>query len=79
MSLHLFGVVWRSSWWLGSRRSPTPSRSYSPSRLLRPAQTVHLKSTKAPCVKIGQSWTAIQEHVYTLSNLGADPVNATAR
>ncbi|MQM07744.1 hypothetical protein Taro_040586 [Colocasia esculenta] len=42
MSLHLVGVVWRSSWWLGSRRSPTPSRSSSPSRLLRPAQTIHL-------------------------------------
>ncbi|MQL96830.1 hypothetical protein Taro_029513 [Colocasia esculenta] len=27
MSLHLVGVVWRSSWQLGSRRSPTPSRS----------------------------------------------------
>ncbi|MQM16014.1 hypothetical protein Taro_048967 [Colocasia esculenta] len=46
MTLHLVGVMWRSSWWLGSRRSPTPSRSSSPSRLLRPAQTVHLKSTK---------------------------------
>ncbi|MQM21626.1 hypothetical protein Taro_054669 [Colocasia esculenta] len=46
MSLHIFGVVGRSSWQLGSRRSSTPSRSSSPSRLLRPAQTVHLKSTK---------------------------------
>ncbi|MQL67748.1 hypothetical protein Taro_000042, partial [Colocasia esculenta] len=46
MSLHLVGVVWRSSWWLGSRRSPTPSHSSSPSRLLRPAETVHLKLTK---------------------------------
>ncbi|MQM06780.1 hypothetical protein Taro_039609 [Colocasia esculenta] len=46
MSLELAGVVWRSSWWLGSRRSFTPSRSSSPSRLLRPAQTTLLKSTK---------------------------------
>ncbi|MQL71500.1 hypothetical protein Taro_003817 [Colocasia esculenta] len=46
MILHLVGVVWRSSWWLGSKRSSTPGRSSSPSRLLRPAQTVHLKSTK---------------------------------
>ncbi|MQL82583.1 hypothetical protein Taro_015058 [Colocasia esculenta] len=30
----------------GSRRSPTPSRSSSPLRLLRPAQIVILKSTK---------------------------------
>ncbi|MQL81082.1 hypothetical protein Taro_013532 [Colocasia esculenta] len=36
----------KSSWRLGSRRSSTPSRSSSPSRLLRPAQTVHLKSIK---------------------------------
>ncbi|MQL75775.1 hypothetical protein Taro_008155 [Colocasia esculenta] len=46
MSLHLIGVVWRSSWQLGEQEIPTPSRSSSPSRLLRPAQTVHLKSTK---------------------------------
>ncbi|MQM09468.1 hypothetical protein Taro_042341 [Colocasia esculenta] len=46
MSLHLVGVMWRSSWWLGSRRSPTPSRSSFPLRLLRPAQIVILKSTK---------------------------------
>ncbi|MQM05433.1 hypothetical protein Taro_038242 [Colocasia esculenta] len=46
MSLHLIGVVWRSSWQLGEQEIPTPSRSSSSSRLLRPAQTVHLKSTK---------------------------------
>ncbi|MQL76510.1 hypothetical protein Taro_008898 [Colocasia esculenta] len=46
MSLELAGVVWRSSWWLGSRRSSTPSRSSSLSRLLRPAQTTLLKLTK---------------------------------
>ncbi|MQL97683.1 hypothetical protein Taro_030381 [Colocasia esculenta] len=39
-------VVWRSSWWLRSCGTPTPRISSSPSRLLRPAQTVHLKSTK---------------------------------
>ncbi|MQM03565.1 hypothetical protein Taro_036351 [Colocasia esculenta] len=46
MTLHLVGVVWRSSWRLGSRRSPTPSCSSSPLRLLRPAHIVILKSTK---------------------------------
>ncbi|MQM17814.1 hypothetical protein Taro_050793 [Colocasia esculenta] len=46
MTLYLVGVVWRSSWRLGSRRSPTPSHSSSPLRLLRPAQIVILKSTK---------------------------------
>ncbi|MQL98825.1 hypothetical protein Taro_031538 [Colocasia esculenta] len=46
MSLNLIGVVWRSSWQLGEQEIPTTSRSSSPSRLLRPAQTVHLKSTK---------------------------------
>ncbi|MQL98649.1 hypothetical protein Taro_031371 [Colocasia esculenta] len=49
MSVHLVGVVWRSSWRLGSRRSPTPSRSSSPLRLLRPAQIVILKSNKGDC------------------------------
>ncbi|MQM22668.1 hypothetical protein Taro_055724 [Colocasia esculenta] len=37
--------MWRSSWRLGSRRSPTPSRSSSPLRLLQPAKIVILKST----------------------------------
>ncbi|MQL94250.1 hypothetical protein Taro_026904 [Colocasia esculenta] len=79
MSLELAGVVWRSSWWLGSCGSTTRSSSSSPVRLLRPAQTVHLKSIKAPCVNIRQFWTAIQEHVLSLSKSGADPVNVTAR
>ncbi|MQL69510.1 hypothetical protein Taro_001798 [Colocasia esculenta] len=35
MSLHLVGVVWRSSWRLGSRGPSTPSPSSSPSRLLQ--------------------------------------------
>ncbi|MQM16303.1 hypothetical protein Taro_049259 [Colocasia esculenta] len=39
-------VVWRSSWQLGKQEIPTPSRSSSPLCLLRPAQTVFLKSTK---------------------------------
>ncbi|MQL96372.1 hypothetical protein Taro_029042 [Colocasia esculenta] len=47
MSLHLVGVVWRSSWRLGSRRLPTPSHFSAPLRLLRPAQIVILESTKA--------------------------------
>ncbi|MQL69134.1 hypothetical protein Taro_001382 [Colocasia esculenta] len=39
-------VVWRSSWWLRSCGTTTRSRSSSPSRLLRPAQTTLLRSTK---------------------------------
>ncbi|MQL97309.1 hypothetical protein Taro_030004 [Colocasia esculenta] len=38
--------MWRSSWWLRSCGTTTRRSSSSPSRLLRPAQTVHLKSTK---------------------------------
>ncbi|MQM21920.1 hypothetical protein Taro_054967 [Colocasia esculenta] len=38
--------MWRSSWWLRSCGMTTRSRSSSPSRLLRPAQTTLLKSTK---------------------------------
>ncbi|MQM16543.1 hypothetical protein Taro_049501 [Colocasia esculenta] len=80
MSLHLVGVMWRSSWRLGSRRSPTPSRFSSPSRLLRPAQTVHLNLTKEqPYVKTGKVWSVIQSTVHSLSDSGADPMNATAR
>ncbi|MQM07623.1 hypothetical protein Taro_040464 [Colocasia esculenta] len=45
MSLQLSGVVWRSSW-LGSCGSTTRRTSSSPVRLLRPAQTVHLKPIK---------------------------------
>ncbi|MQM13729.1 hypothetical protein Taro_046654 [Colocasia esculenta] len=45
-SLQLAGVVWRSSWGLGSCGSTTRRISSSPVRLLRPAQTVHLKSIK---------------------------------
>ncbi|MQL72828.1 hypothetical protein Taro_005163 [Colocasia esculenta] len=39
-------VVWRSSWQLGKLEIPTPSCSSSPLCLLRPAQTIILKSTK---------------------------------
>ncbi|MQL98367.1 hypothetical protein Taro_031081 [Colocasia esculenta] len=46
MSLQLAGVVWRSSWRLGSCGSTTRRTSSSPVRLLRPAQTVHLKPIK---------------------------------
>ncbi|MQL75078.1 hypothetical protein Taro_007453 [Colocasia esculenta] len=46
MSLQLAGVVWRSSWGLGSCGSTTRRTSSSPVRLLRPAQTVHLKQIK---------------------------------
>ncbi|MQM04003.1 hypothetical protein Taro_036793 [Colocasia esculenta] len=38
--------MWRSSWWLESRRSSIPSSSSSPVRLLRPVHTVSLESTK---------------------------------
>ncbi|MQL79194.1 hypothetical protein Taro_011630 [Colocasia esculenta] len=44
--LELAGVVWRSSWWLRSCGTTTRSSSSSPLCLLRPAQTVHLKSIK---------------------------------
>ncbi|MQL88534.1 hypothetical protein Taro_021108 [Colocasia esculenta] len=79
MSLQLAGIVRRSSWGLGSCGSTTRRTSSSPVRLLRPAQTVHLKPIKAPCVNIRLFWTAIQEHVLSLPDSGADPVNATAR
>ncbi|MQL78618.1 hypothetical protein Taro_011043, partial [Colocasia esculenta] len=46
MNLELVGVVWRSSWWLESRRSSIPSSSSSPVHLLRPAQTTLLKPSK---------------------------------
>ncbi|MQL70908.1 hypothetical protein Taro_003225 [Colocasia esculenta] len=46
MNLELARVVCRSSWWLRSCGTTTRSRSSSPSRLLRPAQTTLLKSTK---------------------------------
>ncbi|MQL78808.1 hypothetical protein Taro_011237 [Colocasia esculenta] len=79
MSLQLAGVVWRSSWGLGSCGSTTRRTSSSPVRLLRPAQTVHLKLIKAPCVNIRLFWTVIQEHVLSLPDSGADPMNAMAR
>ncbi|MQL84691.1 hypothetical protein Taro_017206 [Colocasia esculenta] len=44
--LELAGVVWRSSWWLESRRSSIPSSSSSPVHLLRPAETTLLKLIK---------------------------------
>ncbi|MQM20717.1 hypothetical protein Taro_053745 [Colocasia esculenta] len=70
--------MWRSSLQLGEQEIPTPSCSSSPSRLLRPAQTVHLNSTKAPYINIREFWTAIQEHALSLLDSGADPVNAMA-
>ncbi|MQL69444.1 hypothetical protein Taro_001740 [Colocasia esculenta] len=58
----------------------TRSRSSSPSRLLRPTQTTLLKSTKEqPYVKRRKDRSAIQGTVLTLSELGTDPVNVTAR
>ncbi|MQM12520.1 hypothetical protein Taro_045441 [Colocasia esculenta] len=71
--------MWRSSWGLGSCGSTTRRTSSSPIRLLRPAQNVHLKPIKAPCVNIRLLWTAIQEHVLSLPDSGADPMNAKAR
>ncbi|MQM13091.1 hypothetical protein Taro_046013 [Colocasia esculenta] len=55
MNLELAGVVWRSSWWLESRRSSIPSSSSSPVHLLRPAQTTFLKPIK------GNSRTFVKE------------------
>ncbi|MQL77449.1 hypothetical protein Taro_009857 [Colocasia esculenta] len=73
-------VVWRSSWWLRSCGTTTRSRSSSPSRLLRPAQTTLLKSTKEqPYVKRRKDRSAIQGTILALSEPGTDPVNATAR
>ncbi|MQM08640.1 hypothetical protein Taro_041498 [Colocasia esculenta] len=46
MSLELAGFVWKSSWWLRSCGMTTRSSSSSSLRLLPPAQTVILKSTK---------------------------------
>ncbi|MQL99389.1 hypothetical protein Taro_032109 [Colocasia esculenta] len=48
--LQLAGVVWKSSWWLESKRSSIPSSSSSPFRLLQPVQTVLLESTKVFCI-----------------------------
>ncbi|MQL97732.1 hypothetical protein Taro_030432 [Colocasia esculenta] len=139
MSLQLGGVMWRSSWGLGSCGSTTRRTSSSPVRLLGPAQTADLKAIKdrtnlnqtlqglypwkegqlyvltqveclnsmqytqsikrspasglntgfleewdffnpkAPCVNIRLFWTAIQEHVLSLPDSGADPVNVMAR
>ncbi|MQL96711.1 hypothetical protein Taro_029394 [Colocasia esculenta] len=80
MNLELAGVVWRSSWWLESRRSSIPSSSSSPIHLLRPAQTTLLKPIKEQhCVKRRKDWSAIQSTVLALSGSGTDPVNATAR
>ncbi|MQL72625.1 hypothetical protein Taro_004966 [Colocasia esculenta] len=72
--------MWRSSWWLESRRSSIPSSSFFPVRLLRPARTTFLKPIKEqPCVKRRKDWSAIQSSVLALSESGTDPVNATAR
>ncbi|MQL83383.1 hypothetical protein Taro_015870, partial [Colocasia esculenta] len=65
--------MWRSSWWLRSCGTPTPSRSSSLSRLLRPAQTVHWKSTKdadrARRVSKGSSLAPMTEgHKYTVNH-----------
>ncbi|MQM20962.1 hypothetical protein Taro_053992 [Colocasia esculenta] len=80
MSLQLAGVVWRSSWGLGSCGSTTRRTSSSPIRLLRPAQTVHLKPIKEQlCVKIGKVRSAIQSTVLSLANAGQGPENAMAR
>ncbi|MQM23589.1 hypothetical protein Taro_056655 [Colocasia esculenta] len=38
--------MWRSSWWLESRRSSIPSSPFCPVHLLRPARTTFLKPNK---------------------------------
>ncbi|MQM07376.1 hypothetical protein Taro_040215 [Colocasia esculenta] len=80
MNLELARVVWRSSWWLRSCGTTTRSRSSSPPRLLRPAQTTLLKSTKEqPYAKRRKDRSAIRGTVHALSGSGTDPVNTTAR
>ncbi|MQM18839.1 hypothetical protein Taro_051835 [Colocasia esculenta] len=80
MSLQLAGVMWRSSWGLGSCGSTTRRTSSSPVRLLRPAQTVHWKPIKEQfCVKIRKVWSAIQGTVLSLSDAGQGPENVMAR
>ncbi|MQL97424.1 hypothetical protein Taro_030109 [Colocasia esculenta] len=80
MNLELSRVVWRRSWWLRSCGTTTRSRSSSPSRLLRPAQTTLLKSTKEqPYVKRRKDRSAIQGNVLALSEPSMDPVNAADR
>ncbi|MQL78844.1 hypothetical protein Taro_011274 [Colocasia esculenta] len=72
--------MWRSSWGLGSYGLTIRRTSSSPVRLLRPAQTVHLKPIKdQPCVKTGKVWSAIQSTVLSLADVGQGPENATAR
>ncbi|MQM00473.1 hypothetical protein Taro_033206 [Colocasia esculenta] len=72
--------MWRSSWWLRSCGMTTRSSSSFPSRLLRLAQTVHLKSTKEqPYVKTRKVWSAIQSTVLSLADAGQGPENVTAR
>ncbi|MQL88779.1 hypothetical protein Taro_021343 [Colocasia esculenta] len=44
--------MWRSSWGLRSCGTTTRSSSSSPSHLLRPAQTVHLRSTKGTLITL---------------------------
>ncbi|MQL81038.1 hypothetical protein Taro_013489 [Colocasia esculenta] len=73
MSLKLAGVVWRNSWGLGSYGSTTGRTSSSPVRLLRPAQTVHLKPIKdadrARRVSKGSSLAPMTEsHKYTVNH-----------
>ncbi|MQL89621.1 hypothetical protein Taro_022198 [Colocasia esculenta] len=53
--LELAGVVWRSSWWLESRRSSISSSSSSPVHLLRPAQTTFLKPIKDSLASLASS------------------------
>ncbi|MQL92755.1 hypothetical protein Taro_025388 [Colocasia esculenta] len=49
--LELAGVVWGSSWWLRSCGTTTRNSSSSLLSLLRPAQTVVVKSTKGFVLK----------------------------
>ncbi|MQL82082.1 hypothetical protein Taro_014546 [Colocasia esculenta] len=70
-SLKLAGVMWRSSWWLESRRSSIPSSSSSPVRLLRPAQTTFLESIKgrvlSPVATAHPSRSECDEHTVATS------------
>ncbi|MQL84801.1 hypothetical protein Taro_017311 [Colocasia esculenta] len=60
MSLELAGVVWRSSWGLGSCGSTTRRTSSAPIRLLRPAQTVHLEPIKRTLITLALNGNGLQ-------------------
>ncbi|MQL77166.1 hypothetical protein Taro_009571 [Colocasia esculenta] len=79
--LELAGIVWRSSWWLGSRRSSTPSRSSSPVSSAATCTDHHLEDdqrhgvdTSMGCVdttfaKYCMSWVSPNPETYILFSI----------